>query len=484
VDAIVGDFLAQLERLGVYDRAAILIVSDHGEGLNDHGEAEHGIFLYREAIHVPLLLKLPASERKGETVDTPVGLVDLAPTIAELGGITLPREDGRSLLAPPDRNRRIYGETLYPRIHLGWSELRSLIGSQFHFIQAPRPELYDIGRDAGERSNIISEERRTYAAMREELEKYGTAVELPSHIDPEEAKKLAALGYLSSAPQAPSGPLPDPKDRIGEIAAMIAANQHLQAGRLAEAIDAFRGIVTNNPQLSDGWVQLGSALEQAGREDEALDVYRNAIDVAPELAPELALKRGATLLKLERYDEAKQHARLAERTNPGGMHLLLARIALARKEYRAAEEESTAATKDAGSALAAEVLLAQAYTQQGRLQEALAVVERAEKKAAAEQSGPVESLHFVRGDILGRMERYDEAIAVFRKEIALFPRNRQPYANLYLVYRVTNRPREAEGALEEMVRAIPTKQTMLFAAKTASVLGDDAVAASWRRRAR
>jgi len=483
-DAIVGDFLADLKRTGVYDKAIIVVVSDHGEGLGDHGEPEHGIFIYREAIHVPLLLKLPKSKGKGETVSSPVGLVDLLPTIAQLTGTAVPpRLDGKSLLSPADPQRRIYSESLYPRIHLGWSELRSLADVRYHFIQAPKPELYDVSKDPVEHRNIVSEERRVYAAMRQELERYGTAVELPTNINPEEAKKLAALGYLSSSAPAPSGPLPDPKDRIGEIATMIRASDLVRARRYDEAITAFREIVKQNPRLTDAWNQLGTALEAAGRNQEAADVYKTAIETAPELASEFGLRRGSVLLKLERYDEAERHARLAERTNESAMHLLLARIAFARGNYRQAEDEAKTAAGDRSNRIAADVVLAQIYAQQGRAQDAWPIVQRIDREIAEEKAGPIESVNFVRGDVLGRMERYDEAIEAFRKEIELFPANRQTYANLYLVYRVKNRPAEARRVLEEMARAIPSKQTMLFAARTADVLGDEETARIWRRRA-
>ncbi|MBK5259307.1 MAG: sulfatase-like hydrolase/transferase [Thermoanaerobaculia bacterium] len=483
-DAIVGSFLDDLKSRGVYDRAIIIIASDHGEGLGDHGEPEHGIFVYREAIHVPLLVKLPHSAMGGETVDAPVGLSDIAPTIAQLTDLRAPASwTGRSLLGPRQDGRRIYSESLYGRIHLGWSELRSLADSRFHFIEAPRAELYDMKGDPAEKRNVLAEERRVYAAMREELGRFNSAAVLPSAIDPEEAKKLAALGYLSSTPQAARGPLPDPKDRIGEIAAMVRATTLLHERRLPEAISAFREIVRSNPRLSDGWNQLGSALESAGRYEEASEVYRSAIEVAPELAPELGLKRGSLLLRMEKFAEAERHARLASRTNNAGMHLLLARIHLARKEFGPAEEEARLASADASNRIGAELLLAQIYSQQNRLREAAQLVASVEKQIAREGIGPVETFEYVRGDVLARMERYDEAIAAFDREIKAFPQHRQPYANLYLVYMVLNRRADAERALDAMVSATPTREAALFAARSAEALGDSPLALRWRDRA-
>jgi tetratricopeptide (TPR) repeat protein len=429
-------------------------------------------------------VKLPKSQRANETVDAPVGLCDIAPTIAQLTGVTLPGPvDGRSLLSAPGSNRRIYSESLYPRIHLGWSELRSLEDAQYHYIEAPKPELYDMKRDPKERTNALAEERRVYAAMRQELEKYDKSIDAPGQIDPEEAKKLAALGYLSSPASAPGGPLPDPKDRIHEITAMIRASDLLRERRFDAAIAAFREIVRQNPRFTDAWNQLGSALESAGRIEEADSVYRTIIETSPDLAGEFALRRGSVLLKLERYDEAERHARLAEGTNASAMHLLLARIAFARKNFTLAESEAKRAAEDRSQRIGAELVLAQIYAQQGRANDAWPIVQRVEQEIAAENTGPIESMYFVRGDVLARMEKYDEAIAAFRREIDLFPANRQTYANLYLVYKVTGRDADAERALEDMARAIPSKETLLFAARTAGVLGDEEIARMWRRRA-
>ncbi|HUP47958.1 MAG TPA: sulfatase-like hydrolase/transferase [Thermoanaerobaculia bacterium] len=483
-DAIVGEFLDRLRASGVYDRAIIIVLSDHGEGLGDHGEPEHGIFLYREVIRIPLLLKLPAGARRGETVAAPVGLVDVMPTVAALTGMTPPTGvRGRSLLDEADPQRQMYSESLYPRIHLGWSELRSLAGSRYQYIEAPRPELYDIAGDPRQRKNVIDAQRRVAADMRAELARYGREVSIPRSVDPEEAKKLAALGYLASPAAAGEGPLPDPKDRIGEIGEMIRASALLRGRRWDEAAAAFRKIVEKNPRLSDGWNQLGQSLESAGRDEEAAEVYRRAIEVAPELAGDLGLRRGAVLMRLEQFEEAERHARLAEATNRGAMYVLLARIELARKNYGAAEAQARAAANDPSYRVAGQLILAQVLAQQERPMEALPIVEQAGLEIEQEGLAPFDSYELIRGDVLARLERYEEAIAAFRREIEHFPANRQAYANLYLVYMVLDRPAEARRALEAMVSANPDRRAILFAARTAETLGDMPAAERWRRRA-
>ena len=482
-DAIVGDFLDKLRSSGVYDKAIIVLLSDHGEGLGDHGEPEHGIFLYREVVHVPLLLKLPGSDRRGQSVDSAVGIIDVAPTIAALTGLPPIRSRYGTSLLDAQSERRIYSESLYPRIHLGWSELRSLAGPKYQYIEAPRAELYDVVEDPSQKNNILADQRRVAARMRDELAQYGSDVSAPGAIDPEEAKRLAALGYLSSPAGAGDGPLPDPKDRIGEIGDMIRATRLLHAKRWDDAAAAFREITEKNPRLSDAWNQLGAALDAAGRYEEAAEVYRVAIERTPELAGEFGLRRASMLLKLERFDEAEKHARLAEGTNRGAMSVQLARIELARQNFGGAEAHARAAANDPNHRIAGSILLAQILAQQGRAAEALPMIERLGAEIAAQSAGPVEAFEFTRGDIMGRLERHDEAIEAFSREIEHFPSHRQAYANLYLVYAVTGREREARRTLEAMVRANPGSPAMLFAARTAETLGDTETAEFWRKRA-
>jgi arylsulfatase A-like enzyme/Tfp pilus assembly protein PilF len=485
-DKIVGDFLQQLKTDGLYDKSIIILMSDHGEGLNQHGEAEHGIFIYREDIHVPLLVKLPESARRGETDAAPVGLIDIFPTVAELTGSAPPAKlDGKSLLHhdAKDASRRIYSESLYSRIHLGWSELRSLEDARYHFIEAPKPELYDMSADPAETKNVLTEQRRVYAAMREALGSYGAEVELPSHIDPEEAKKLAALGYLGSSAPKTSGPLPDPKDRIGEIASMVEAAKLQAEGKNEEAIAAFRRVTEANPRLADAWNQLGDLLDSMGRYEEAEQAFRKGIEMTPELAQEFGLRLGSILLKLEKFDDAAQHARLGEKANYGGAHVLLARIELAKKDYAKAAAEAKLAATDEFAHVPALVLLGQIEEQQGHPQEALALAEQVEQEAQRRGLGNVETLNYVKADALARLQRYDEAIAAFRREIELFPHNKQSYASLYVVYMLTGRPTEAAQTLEAMALANPNRRTYLFAAHTLEAVHDTGGAAEWRRRA-
>jgi arylsulfatase A-like enzyme/Flp pilus assembly protein TadD len=479
-DAIVGTFLDQLKSAGIYDRALIILLSDHGEGLGDHGEAEHGVFLYREVIRVPLLVKLPHRQRAGATIDAPVQLIDVAPTIAAITGAR-PRTPlpGTSLLGPIDPNRRIYGETMLPRIHFGWSGLRSLIDARHHFIEAPRVELYDVANDPRETKNIAAEERRTLSDLRGAMRAHPADVAAPSNVSPEEAEKLAALGYIGQTRETPAGELADPKDRIAEIEKLREGSALERAGDLPGAIAAYEAVLARNPQFADAWFRLAVAREHAGDLEGAAAAYRKGIDAAPRLAAQIAVALAALDLRLGRLDDAESHASLALRVQPGLARHLLGRIALARGDLASAEREARRTreeplVRDAGS-----VLLAQIYVRNGRFAEALQLLDETHRDARA----PVPDLEATRGDVLARMQHPDEAVAAFRRAITQFPQSADAYANLAILYAATNRLSDAEATLEAMYRAAPGPQTARLAAGVWQTLEEPERARRWEGRA-
>ena len=161
-DEIVGRFLDALRARDLYDDATIFLLSDHGEGLGDHDEQEHGIFLYDESIRVPWIAKLPGGVNGGARVARPVQHIDLMPTVLDLvGAPTVTGLRGRSLLPllrdaeATVADQGIYAEGLYSRYHFGWSELLALTGPRYRYIKAPREELYDLETDPGERRSSL-----------------------------------------------------------------------------------------------------------------------------------------------------------------------------------------------------------------------------------------------------------------------------------------------------------------------------------------
>src|SRR6185436_3049857 len=332
-DAIVGELVRSLKASGLYDPALLIFTSDHGEGLWDHGEDQHGILLYREALWVPLLVKLPGSHQ-ADSISRPTPLSHLFGTVLRLVGIDLPSRPASWFDADAGGEteaRPIYSETLYPRIQLGWSELRSLIDGRYHYIEGPRPELYDLERDPGEARNLITIERREASRLRREMQAYPATAATIGEIDPEEARNLAALGYVGTPRERGAGPLPNPRDEVKNLARIKAAFRLADERRLDEAIAALRSLLQENPKLMDVWSKLGEALVESGRYDEAIEVYRSAIAHTERFSPDLALALGFAYLKhgnIGDTAEAAAHARLALATHPREANELLARVAL------------------------------------------------------------------------------------------------------------------------------------------------------------
>lgn len=490
-DAITGDFLHYLKERGVYDRAIIVFLSDHGEGLWEHGEDQHGILLYREVLRVPLIVKLPKSASAGASVAAPVELIDLFPTIADLLGVASPKGlKGISITSLLDGNakppeRRIYGETFYPRIHLGWSELRSLIDARYHYIASPKPELYDVVRDPTEKSDVIASDRRIASSMREELNTYPAGIKELASVDPEEQKKLAALGYIGSVHStADAGPLPNPKDMLPYLARIKAGFKLADERRYEEAVKLLEALVRENPRLFDAWDKLGELLVDMGRYDEAIRVYREAMSRAQRFSPEMALSLGDAYLQAGKPDEAARYADLAMTALPANAHGLLARVAMAKRDFATAEREARAAAGETNPQPAAMLLIAEVKKGAGDLRGALAALEAADARAKALNVPKLYRLDFLRGDVLARLGREAEAVDAYRREIANFPDDTKAYANLAIIYFLEEQPAEVNRLLEQMVTANPHPGAYALAAHTLETLGDTRGASKWSARAK
>lgn len=488
-DAIVGELVRSLKASGLYDPALIIFTSDHGEGLWDHGEDQHGILLYREALWVPLLVKLPGSHRAG-SISRPTPLSHLFGTVLRLVGIDLPSRPASWFDAAGEGEARpIYSETLYPRIHLGWSELRSLVDGRYHYIEGPRPELYDLEHDPGEARNLITTERREASRLRQEMQAYpATAAALGGigEIDPEEARKLAALGYVGTPRERGAGPLPNPRDEIKNLARIKAAFHLADERRLDEAVAALRSLLQENPKLMDVGSKLGEVLVESGRYDEAIEVYRSAIAHAERFSPDLALALGFAYLEDGDTAAAATHARLALTAHPREANELLARIALAEGRFDAAEEHVRSALQTGDRQPATLLLLAEAERAAGRLEQALRTVREAEERAAelgVGRQGRLQGADYLRGDLLARLDRPEEAAAAYRREIAAFPQHLQAYANLAVILMIQGRSAEAHEMLGQMARENPHRGAFLLAAKTLEAFEDRQGAARWRQRA-
>jgi len=489
-DAVVGSVLAELRRLGVYERAIVVLLSDHGEGLGEHGEAEHGMLLYRTTLQVPLLLKLPGARLGGTSVATPAQLVDVYPTLLSLVGLApRPGLPGRSLLelgGGAGGERELYAETAYPRLHFGWSELSSLIRGRFHYIHGPDPELYDLATDPAEVHEAREQERRSFADLRGRIASYQRSLRAPAAVDAETARQLGALGYAAGFVQTTAqGPAIDPKSHLATLADLNRAMQLFFSRQYAEAVPVFRRALAANPKTVDAWEHLAEALEQLGRLDEALAAHQEAMKVSGGVA-NVALTTSALLLRLQRFDEAQAHAELARKVNPSEAQSMLAEIALARHQPAAAERAARDALAAGGDAMAPHLALAEALVGEGRLEEALGETDQVAAELARRAPGQsFPKLWWVRGDILARLQRNDEAEQAFLHEIQAFPADTHTYASLALLYAAEGKPEAAIGVLRQMMESQgESPAACAEAVSTLRVLGDARGAAALLRHAR
>lgn len=479
-DAIVGSFIASLKKQGVYDRAIIVLLSDHGEGLGDHGEAEHGILLYRESLHIPLIIKLPKNSAANATVDAPAGLIDVMPTIAALTRVKLPAGSRgmpltRLASAQP---RRIFSETMYPRLHLGWSDLRSLADATHHFIDAPRPELYDLRNDAAEKNDVLADQRRVYASFRTEIGQYPRELQQPAQVDPEEARKLAALGYLTAATST-AGSLPDPKDHIGELALHAEASKQLADGEYTRAIESLRALVARNPNFTDALEQLAGAYEGAGRYAEAAETYKQVLAKNPAMTEVVALSLGAVYMNLGRYADARSHAELALKRSPGAAHLLLGRIAFAQNDNAGAEREGREAMRDRHFSAQAAMLISDSLVKRGRAGEGAALLEKQKRELDVTPRG----FQVAFADALLHAGRVADAEVALREEIRLFPHDSRAYGDLAAIYVLSGNANAADEVMEQLASANPAAASYHLAADLFSHFQQSQLAEKWRLRA-
>jgi arylsulfatase A-like enzyme len=459
-DAIVGGLLDHLKRRGIYDRAIILFVSDHGEGLGDHGEKQHSILVYRELIHVPLIVKLPHDARAGEEVREPATLADLFPTVTTLVGTpNAPKTSGLPLFDKLPADRPIYSESFYARLHLGWSDLRSVTNDARQLIQSSRSELYDINVDPAEKRDLAGSDRRGVTSLREKLAQFPAGESVRSAITPEEKAKLTALGYVAT-PAVASQRAVNPADRIADI-------EELQdASRLATTdIDAgkakFHDLLTREPGMVEAWVQLGDALLRAGDAAAAIDAYRNALAHSSGPLPDVLLSLASAYFQNNDTPHAMEAARAALPFDPRAAHSMIALVALARGDATTAKSEAALIERPHAGDL---VLRAEIAAHQNRFNDAFALLDQAAK------SGNVYRLHFVRGDVFARMNRYPEAIGEFRQEIAAYPNSLDAYERLAIVLAITKDPAAGQQALDQMVAANPTPLARRLASETRKAL--------------
>ena len=482
-DAIVGDFVHYLRQRKLYDDAIIILTSDHGEGLGDHGEAQHSILLYRELIQVPLIMKLPHGDRRGTRVSADASLADIVPTVAAMIGLEQRDGDGIDLFSGKPSSRSIYSETIYPYVQLGWSDLRSLITGSHQYIQSPRPELYDLRSDPQERNDIIAAHRREAARMRDELAKFPPATAGDVVVDPGDAAKLAALGYIGSARRrADPSTLPNPRDVIGKLEDIRVAYQLAADHRYAEAAARINALLAANPRFVDLRIRLAEMDLEMGRVKDAIREYKTALGSTGVFSSEIVASLGEAYLQAGQLDDAQRAADAAMAGSADKSRRLQVRIALARKDYSRAEAIARQLTSADNAPAADLLLLAEVRSGAGDWRGALELIDAAGSRARAAGERGVFGLEALRAENLIRLNRPEEALRAYEREIALFPQNRSAYARLAVLYFVVGDRAAVDRTLERLVAANPGRPSYELAAHTLEAVEDVSGARRWIAR--
>jgi arylsulfatase A-like enzyme/Tfp pilus assembly protein PilF len=303
-DSAVGKLLDALRKHGLYDETMIAVMADHGESLGAHGENTHGIFLYDETLHVPLLIKLPLNRSAGKKIETRVGLVDVAPTILQASDVTVPKEmQGESLLAmlkpvPPgahaaaatSQDRPAYAETDYPHRAFGWSSLRALRAGKYLYIQAPQRELYDQTADPQEVHNLAEGTKAVADTLGSQLDDFRqktsqTLVALAKP-DAEQMQKLQALGYVASdTTPAREDPKPggiDPKGKVEVSNLLHDAMFDVEDARYEEAVPLLERVLKEQPEMPAANMQYGMAEARLKNFEKALGPLQKAVKLLPD----------------------------------------------------------------------------------------------------------------------------------------------------------------------------------------------------------
>jgi len=327
-DAQVGRLIHFLKMKDLYKNTLIVLSGDHGESLGEHGEKTHGFFIYNATLHVPLLIRLPGGPSP-KVLPALVNLADLMPTVLQILKVEVPSQvQGRNLLplmrtTQQDETRSLYAETFLPRLHFNWNELRSIESEKYHFVDAPKPELYDLTKDPGETQNLYAEKKAVAEEMRARLaaliKQYSSGQELAEKtgLDPALMERLQSLGYAGFSgggnPTITGRSLPDPKDRIQVyelVSDAIAESQHgdyassieklnialksdpdsvpvhylqgmnyYRMGEFPNSVEQLQRVLQLSPDYSLAAFQLGLAYARAGDFDHAVETLKRALEL-------------------------------------------------------------------------------------------------------------------------------------------------------------------------------------------------------------
>ena len=432
----------------------VAVTSDHGEALGDHGEVSHGLFAYEATLRVPLLLWAPGLEAARR--DVPARHVDLVPTLLAAAGVApMPRLAGRPLLGSPDGEEAVsYFESLTPTFDRGWAPLRGVLVDRDKYVELPIPELYDLGADPREGTNLLPAAAERARVLAGRLPPESAWPPSRGEVSAEVERSLRALGYLggSAATKEEYGPEDDPKRLVALDRKVHELIDLYHRGRLDEAAAVGREVLARRPDMGVAAYYLAQAELEAGRTDEALRVMETAYREGTA-TPALVRQLGLTLSEAGRFEPAVQVLRrAAESGDPEDLNAL------------------GLALSEAGDQEAAEGVLHEVFAVDERNAEAwqtLALVAlrgsrweeaRTRAETALELNPGLGLAWSYLGSARFNLGEHPEALAAWRQAVELDPTDFDALYNIGLVAPELGETEAAREALERFLREAPRER--------------------------
>jgi arylsulfatase A-like enzyme/predicted Zn-dependent protease len=338
-DEQLGRFFAFLRAENLYDKSLIIITADHGEGLFDHGEPTHCYFVYDSTVWVPLIIRAPF-QFPARRVKNIVEHVDIAATIYD--AFDLPKPDecrGESLLplmfAEKSRQKTsAYTETYYTRLHYGWSELTAWYQGNFKYIQAPRPELYNLETDAEEKQDLFLKESYKSKTMKNALDRFIRAQSKNAlspgnmkKVSQKDLRKLETLGYVTTFVDTRGKKnLADPKDKLDTYNRYLNTHELIREGRLDEAQASLEKIIADSPEIIDAYLNLAIVYKKKNLMAKALETAYKVLEQKPDYYAAM-INIVSILTETENYPKAIAEINRFLKIFPDD-HVLLARLGM------------------------------------------------------------------------------------------------------------------------------------------------------------
>jgi choline-sulfatase len=439
-DHALGSLITWLKQNRLYGSTVIALLSDHGESLGEHGESEHGFFIYNSTVQIPLLLKPRAgSGFRAARVSTPVETTALAPTLLQLGKLTDAIEKQFSspslLRREPSAKSTAYSETSYPFSSFGWSPLGALQTDQYHYIEAPNPELYDLSSDPQEKANLASQRKASVAIFKDELQKLqsnhpfqpvGTTA---SNLQPDAVEKLRSLGYVAyrspAFKEAPAAGLPDPKSKLWEFNSILKAADAFQAGDFEAGKTLLENVRSQDAKMHIVPFMLGETALRRRNWTEAAAELQKCLELNPGF-DQAMVGLARALAGLDKPNEAMPWIEKALKFNPQNYRAWYERGSIASKTDR------TAAIADMEKAISIQPNFAPVRRDLGMLQfEQKNYGEAAKQLAKAAELGIDDApLYNFLGISYSRTGRLREAAGSYKQALKIDPKLAEAHLNL------------------------------------------------------